>query len=295
MEMCAKSPLLHRMTDGERTRLQAHLRQMYLDVEKICDKHGLRIMIAFGSVLGAVRHQGFIPWDDDMDVLMPREDYDKFVQEYSAELSSKYKVYAPNSKNGAISRFCKVVDTTTKFVAPGEDASKEENGIFLDIFPLENTPTTMWQVKFRMYCSFFLMYVADSVAHYYGKTEFIEKLMSGSKEAQMNYRFRQFIGRLFSFNSCQKWYNRIDRYQNYKKDTGYVCWPAGPASIKSFLPREKTLFFPVTRGQFDDIEVYLPAQSIRFCELQYGDWKQLPPENERWQHFISELKFSLDD
>ena len=294
MEMCAKSPLLHRMTDEERLKLQAHLRQMYLDVEKICDKHGLKIMIAFGSVLGAVRHQGFIPWDDDMDVLMPREDYDKFVQVYSSELDSKYKVYAPNSKNGALSRFCKVVDITTKFVAPGADPSKEENGIFLDIFPLENTPTTKWRVKYRMYLSYFLMYVADSVAQYHSQTDFSKQLMSGCEAARRNYLFRMFIGWLFSFNSGQTWYNRIDRYQNYKKDTGYVCWPAGPASLKSFLPRKKSLFFPIIRGKFDDIEAYLPAHPVTFCELQYGDWNVLPPENERWQHFLMEIKFSLN-
>lgn len=293
--MCAKSPMLHRMTDEERSNLQSHLRKMYIEVERICDKYGLRMMVAFGSVLGAVRHQGFIPWDDDLDVLMPREDYDKFVQEFAAELPEKYKVYAPNSKNGAISRFCKVVDTNTKFITPFTDGDKEESGIFLDIFPLENTPSAMWRVKWRMYWSYFLMYVADSVAQYHGRNEFRRQLMRGNKEARVNYRFRQFIGLIFSFNSCQKWYNRIDRYQNYKKDTGYVCWPSGPASPKSFLPRKKNLFFPVSRGKFDDIEVYLPAQPIRFCELQYGDWQKLPLENERWQHFIRGIKFSLDD
>ena len=293
MEVCNKSSLLHAMTNDELLLLQAHLRQMYLDIEKVCDIHGLRVMIAFGSVLGAVRHQGFIPWDDDIDVLMPREDYDKFVQLYAEELPSKYKVYAPNSKNGAISRFCKVVDTTTRFITPLIEGDKDENGFFLDIFPLENTPSSMWLVKCRMYWSFFLMYVADSVAQYEGRNKFAENLMNGSKAARRNYRFRQFIGWFFSLKSRQTWYNLIDKFQNYRKDTGYVCWPAGPTCLKSFIPREKEIFFPLRRGKFDDIEVYLPAQPEKFCELQYGDWQELPPENKRYQHYIKEMKFSL--
>lgn len=295
LEACHKSKDLHVLSRDELQQLQAHLRKMYLDVEKICAKHGLRMMVGFGSVLGAVRHNGFIPWDDDMDLLMPREDYDKLIHEYAKELPSNYKLFAPNSKNGAKTRFCKIIDMNTKFITPFDDVNDMNNGIFLDIFPLENTPTNKCHITIRKYCSFFLMYVADSVAHYNVRTEAIRKLMSYSCLTRCNYLFRQAIGCVFSFYNYKKWYNIIDKYQNYRKDTGFLCWPAGPANGNSFQPREKSMFLPISRGKFDDIEVNLPAQPIKFCELQYGNWKKLPTSEERWQHFLVEIKFSKED
>lgn len=105
MKACMQSKELHAMTDEERSRLQEHLRKMYLEIEKVCDRHNLRMCTGYGTVLGAIRHKGFIPWDDDMDLLMPREDYDKLINLYADELPENLKIYAPNSKNGPITRF----------------------------------------------------------------------------------------------------------------------------------------------------------------------------------------------
>ena len=115
MKACMQSEELHAMTDEERSRLQEHLRKMYLEIEKVCDRHNLCMCTGYGTVLGAIRHKGFIPWDDDMDLLMPREDYDKLINLYADELPENLKIYAPNSKQKAIYRFAKVVDTNTRF------------------------------------------------------------------------------------------------------------------------------------------------------------------------------------
>ncbi len=97
MKACLQSNELHALTDDERCRLQAHLRKMYLEIEKVCNRHGLRMCLGCGNVLGALRHQGFIPWDDDLDLLMPRDDYDKLINEYANELPESYKIFSPNS------------------------------------------------------------------------------------------------------------------------------------------------------------------------------------------------------
>ena len=97
MRMCHQSEELYVLTEDERHKLQAHLRKMYKEVERVCDRHGLTIMLADGSLLGAVRHSGFIPWDDDIDLNMPRKDYEEFINNYASELPSNYVVYAPNS------------------------------------------------------------------------------------------------------------------------------------------------------------------------------------------------------
>ena len=63
---------------------------MFVDIKRICDKHNLILMLSGGSALGAVRHKGFIPWDDDIDLMMPRDDYDKFIDLFEEELGEKY-------------------------------------------------------------------------------------------------------------------------------------------------------------------------------------------------------------
>ena len=132
MKACMRSTKLHAMTDSEKSRLQAHLRKMYLEIEKVCNRHNLRMCTGYGTVLGAIRHQGFIPWDDDMDILMPREDYNKLISLYADELPDNLKVFAPNSKRKAIYRFAKVVDTNTRLLFPGADANDIANGVFID-------------------------------------------------------------------------------------------------------------------------------------------------------------------
>lgn len=290
-DMCQKSDKLYGMTDEERDKLQSRLRKMYLDIEQVCERHGLTVMVAYGSVLGAIRHQGFIPWDDDMDLFMLREDYDKFVNVYSKELPENYIVSSPNGGYEPIERFAKVIDINTKFVEPKDDPSDVRSGIFVDIFPLENTPTNKLNIAFRKYYTYFLMYVSTSVRQYKTKNCCMKDVMYGCKEAKRNYQFRNIIGFLFSWRSYAGWLRRIDKFTQYKKDTGYLARPVGPANSKSFVPIPKDVYIPAVKSKFDDIEVFIPHDSVKFCELQYGNWQQVPPLNERWRHFIQTLNF----
>ena len=117
MRMCLSSTELHVLTSEERQALQAHLRLMYKNIEEVFERHGLTIVFACGSLLGAERPGVFIPWDDDLDVYMPREDYDRLINVYADELPSNYIVYAPNSKNGPTYQFAKIIDKSNFFIA----------------------------------------------------------------------------------------------------------------------------------------------------------------------------------
>ncbi len=291
LEACNKSSELHQMTDEERMQLQAHLRKMYLEIEKVCDRHGLVMMTAYGTVLGAVRHQGFIPWDDDLDLLMPRADYDKLINEYADELPSNYRIYAPNSKNGPIYRFAKLVDINTRFLGPGS-VDSEKKGIFVDIFPMENTPTCLFRVKIRRLIACGLMVIASSVDEASSENTFYKNLMCGTRKGKVAYNTRRFIGKCFSFFNSSKWYDIFDKFVQYRKDTGFWSVPSGESGKwRYFQPFAKELFVPVKRMMFDDIEVNVPNEPIKHCEIEYGDWQQIPSENERWQHFIKEIRF----
>lgn len=290
MKACMQSKEMHAMTGDERERLQAHLRMMYLEIEKVCDRHGLKMCAGYGTVLGALRHQGFIPWDDDMDLLMPREDYDRLINEYANELPQNFKIYAPNSKNGPITRFAKVVDINTRFLGPGVK-DDESHGIFIDIFPLEGTSSNISQIKLKRVISCMLMLISSSVMEYESSDTFYKKLMCSTPKGERTYNIRHKIGWLFSFISAKKWFNIVEKFTKCSVVKAGFSVPIGGANLKYFKPIDENIYFPAKKLRFNDIEIYVPNQSERHCELEYGDWTQIPPENERWQHFIKKIVF----
>lgn len=280
------------MTDDEKHQLQAHLRKMYIDVERVCERHGLRMMVAYGSVLGAVRHNGFIPWDDDMDILMPREDYDKLARDYANELPPQYKIYGPNTGNLARNRFGQIVDTSTRLISVGFK-DEPQSGIYLDIFVLENCPTNIWYRTLRSLWQRFLLLAATCSFDLVYDTEVSRKVMTSIPELANAYRKRRMLAKLFSFRSANAWANSFDKSVQYKKHTGYYCVPSGGPNKKYYEPIPVDEFIPTVKHQFDDIEVNVPAQAVKHLEREYGDWTWIPPVIQREQHFVEKIKFSL--
>ena len=122
------------------------LMKMITFLEEICKKYNIQYFLDSGSLLGAIRHQGFIPWDDDLDIILFREDYDKLVT--LLQNTYPYKVIDHHYTEGYIMPFAKLVDSTTKLVN-NKIIETNELGLFIDLFPIDNIPDN-W-IKKKLY------------------------------------------------------------------------------------------------------------------------------------------------
>lgn len=294
MRACYNSKELHPINVDERIRLQKHLLKMYKEVEKVCDRHGLRLMVAYGTVLGAHRHQGFIPWDDDLDIMLPREDYNRLINDFADELPEKFKIFAPNSKNKPIYRFAKIVDTSTRVLHLSDESNGDETkGIYLDVFPLENAPKSVFKCKIRRVVAMALMLIASSVQEAAIKAPIYKRTMCAVKGGRRTYYTRKIIGKCFSFLSMETWFNLFDKFAKYNKLTGYYNIPSDGPSMRDHEPRPISLYVTPRKVVFEDTEVYVPNDIEEYLEREYGDWAWIPPVEERWQHFVKEIKFNI--
>lgn len=123
--------------------------EILLEVKRICDKHQIRYQLYGGTLLGAIRHKGFIPWDDDIDITMLREDYERFLAVAPGEIREGYYVESARSNPDYVYSFCKVKANGTTYIEQCTSHLDIHPGIWIDIFPLDNIPEIDYEVLDR--------------------------------------------------------------------------------------------------------------------------------------------------
>lgn len=127
------------LTDEQFDKLKQRELEILVEIDRVCRKNNIEYSLAYGSLIGAYRHGGFIPWDDDIDIIMTRPNFDRFMEIYPTELDPKFfYVDSFNNKHYAL-RFGKVMIKNTTMVETITHKSKAPTGIFLDIFVAEQT------------------------------------------------------------------------------------------------------------------------------------------------------------
>ena len=290
----SNDPNLRQLTDEEVKKLRETFIEAYLDLAEVCKKCGLTVMLIGGTAIGAVRHNGFIPWDDDFDVAMPRADFEKLKELFDEELGDKYILSAPNYKENANNRFPMMLVKNTLFVEAGNSPEDEASRIKIDIFIIENIPNNVLRRKIKGIWCTILMAMGSYEDTYEHQNEFFKHFMCKTEEGQAEYYRRIRIGRWFSFFSFQKWMDIIDKACQYKKETRLMGIPTGRGHYFGEI-RPKQTFIPVSAGLFEGLEVNLPGDSDDYLRNLYGnDYMTLPPIEKRERHFIYDLKFKVN-
>ena len=132
----------YKLTDANVKKLQDVLLNIFVDVKNVCDENNITYMMAGGSLLGTIRHKGFIPWDDDIDLMMTRTEYEKFRTIFTDKLSDKYILADPSFSDNYFNKMPKIYKKNTNYVELSTMNVPTYDMIFIDIFIIENIPNS---------------------------------------------------------------------------------------------------------------------------------------------------------
>ncbi len=286
LEASQNSELLYELDDAGRVKLQSCLMEIYSDIESVCKKHNLTVMLAYGSVLGAIRHKGFIPWDDDMDVMMPRKDYEQFVKIFKEELSEDYVLYAPTSEEGVTNRFAKVIKKGTKMVDVYNVNTSFEKGIFVDIFPIDTVSKSKIVRKIKGRFADLLGFIGASVYMKKYDNRLTREFMESTEKSKRNYRIRLIIGSVFSFFTYERWYRIFDKFVSKEEKSEYY---SGLTASYCAPVMDKSILFPPIEAEFEGRKVMVPHNVDIYLKIYYGDYMKIPPVEKRERHYFVEF------
>ena len=253
----------------------------------ICQKYNLRYYIGGGTMLGAVRHKGFIPWDDDVDIDMPREDYKKFLNIYKKELKEHpecdvYSFYTNNS----IFPVARLVDKSIKVKKTEGIISDYITPIWLDIVPVDGLPDNVILRKLHLLkLSIIKEFYHMSVIKYGGVTtnENKREKRPWYKKLAVWAGINFPLEKIFKYNTWIRIYDKeLSKYSFYEsKLVGTLMSQHGK---KSIFPAE--WYGKGTKYQFEDIEVIGVDNYDAWLTQLYGDYMKIPDEKNRVNHNI---------
>ena len=289
------SHLIHVITNEELVRLQQTLLVMVKDVIAACEKINVECTLIGGSVLGAVRHKGFIPWDDDLDIGMSRNDWEIFKDNFYTLLGERYALEAPNFDNKDTKQLLsKIYLKGTDYVMIEEVNFPYHNCIFIDVFVIDYVSNNIFIQNMDAMITNVMRLMAITMQEYKYPSPIMRDAMNSALHTKIYYCLRQVIGMCSSVISHKSLSDFFDHFVSRHKT------PTKSATVATGLKRYRkemldyNVWFPYSKGQFCDITVNLPHNPDKYLSTIYGNYMQIPPVEKRETHAIVKLRF-LDE
>lgn len=252
------------------TEKQKYLLKLFREVDEICREHNLRYVLAGGSLIGALRHEGFVPWDDDVDLYMPRSDWEKFIEICKTELPPDREIQCSEVDRNYTNSFPRYASTNTCAIHKSQIIGKDCGGEIIDILTLDPIPAD--DKEYEKYRTHMMIY-SDLINISVGYSDRWEIPASMYLKYLFSYIF---LGKKRTLAKLEK---IMFSYKEEECDRYAMRWGGCPFLF------DKDMMFPVKEGIFEGKKAMIPNKCSDYLIWHYGDeWSYMPPHDKREGH-----------
>ena len=265
----------YRMTADELKKLQLTQLELICEVDRICKKKNIHYNMVGGTMLGAVRHKGYIPWDDDADIGFLRKEYEKFRQACKTELNHE-KFYFQDCRDTPGYRwgYGKLRRKGTEFIRLGQEFMPYEQGIAIDLMPFDNVPDSALAKRLHMLICFLYRKIFWSA---------VGRVNEPNPVKRMIYKWLYKIPEQVVFDSYQRFIDKCGKKKT--KQVRILTFPT-PRGVYGY---DRRWYTQLKKYEFEGMQFPGAADFDGYLRVKYRDYMQLPPPEKRKIHPISKL------